>query len=472
MNRSARFALVTLLAVAGAAFGQNALGDGTALDASTQVGSQGKNNRVRDLVEEIKFRNAIVTGNAPNGLSFRGDLPYSAPSDFRDSLGSNDTFLFRRDSLDSGLGGLGLRGTDGLQRQFAMTTGTRIPDHLRGSLIVPRAGGGDLPVRPTKPVEDDPGSLWSLRSTSAYSAGRSVEPALLETRVYRPTGDILGYAASGLRGLETIQVGKTPEGWKPNQPRFAAPLQRDANSLGAANPDLLARYNAYTPETPVTVTDPWEQQLAELRAMLDAWDEEEAAKAPQPAVTTPTATPFDPALVERLRKAPGTLTELRSAPAADQQSKSFDAAMAQGTDQLKDREYFAAELSFSRALGFRGSDAMAAIGRAHAQIGAGLYQSAAMNLRALFRERPDMIGVRYNADLLPSSDRLRAAANGAMVRMAAGGALRREWALLLAYCGFHTGDGALLQSGLDGMAPDEGAPIDPLDDLIRRVWQP
>jgi hypothetical protein len=132
-----RATIVGVLALAGSAGtagAQNALGDGRLLD--NNLSAQGTaNTPVRDLDAEIRFRNAIVTGNAPGGLSFRGDVGYTAPGEFRGELGSDSTFAFRRDSLVSGLAGAGIRGIDALQYQMALTTGSMPPQSLVGGLL-------------------------------------------------------------------------------------------------------------------------------------------------------------------------------------------------------------------------------------------------------------------------------------------------------------------------------------------------
>lgn len=194
---------------------QNALGDGRALDNS--LSAQGRYNQARpDFAQELRFRNAIVTGNAPNGLSFRGDVGYTAPGDFRASLGSNDLFAFRRDSLVSGLAGAGIRGTDALQYQAALTTGSRPPQGLIGGFYVPQSGAGasgfsvtsgptgaltGLQQRSaTDPEADRRGSLlWSLRSPSAYVANRDLNPTLIGTASGGRGG--AGVTASALRGV-------------------------------------------------------------------------------------------------------------------------------------------------------------------------------------------------------------------------------------------------------------------------------
>lgn len=132
-------AAIFIFAIAGTATAQNALGDGTALDANT--GTSGPKNFTRpSFTDELSFRNAIATGNAPGGLSFRGDLGYRAAGEFSADLGSDSLFAFRRDSLYSGLAGMGIRGTDALQYQFALTTGSAPPKNLMGSMSIARDG--------------------------------------------------------------------------------------------------------------------------------------------------------------------------------------------------------------------------------------------------------------------------------------------------------------------------------------------
>src|SRR5690606_6193755 len=107
-------------------------------------------------------------------------------------------FSYRRDSFYSGLAGMGIRGTEALQYQFALTTGSEPPPNLRGSLLasrsgmepvqqwdVPRfqpgeldaaAGSGGVDLRAideASPLADQRGqALWTLRSTAAYDAER------------------------------------------------------------------------------------------------------------------------------------------------------------------------------------------------------------------------------------------------------------------------------------------------------------
>src|SRR5436190_12147983 len=112
---------------------QNALGGGQVLDHNLRQGSGGFNTPVRDINALIKFNNAVVTGNALFGKSFRGNVGYLATDDFRASLGSTELFPERRDLAQSAFPLAGVRGTDALQYQFALSTG-QAPPTMLGSL--------------------------------------------------------------------------------------------------------------------------------------------------------------------------------------------------------------------------------------------------------------------------------------------------------------------------------------------------
>tara|TARA_R110002073_G_scaffold37866_4_gene109299 strand:- start:200177 stop:201988 length:1812 start_codon:yes stop_codon:yes gene_type:complete len=202
--------------IASSALAQNALGDGRGLEANTRQGSNGRNYRPPSFEKEVAFRNAIATGNAPGGLSFRGDLGYQAPGEFAGELGSDALYSFRRDSLYSGLAGMGIRGTDALQYQFAMTTGSRVTQNLMGNLSVSRLGGatsasvsggynnpGDaIAVDPLSQLREDSASVsGTLRSTSSYSSMKSLTPELLSMYPKGIEREPYGIVASPLMGL-------------------------------------------------------------------------------------------------------------------------------------------------------------------------------------------------------------------------------------------------------------------------------
>ena len=152
-------ALALLSGPASIALAQNAVGNGRALEQPLQTGIPGSiNNSIRSFSSELAFRESIVSGTAPAGLSFRGEaLP--SQYEFRGDLGEDALFSFRRDSLYSGLAGRGIRGTDALQYQFALTVGGTIPSSLTGRLSYARAGAAERSSDPNRPLARDLGGL-------------------------------------------------------------------------------------------------------------------------------------------------------------------------------------------------------------------------------------------------------------------------------------------------------------------------
>lgn len=226
-------AMISVLGVlAGSAVGQTALGDGTAHDAS--LSTQGRLNASRpSFATELQFRNSIATGNAPGGLSFRGDIGYRAAGEFTGTLGSDSLFAFRRDSLYSGLAGMGIRGTEAVQYQFALTTGATPPRDLMGNLSVSRDYGAlttrrtgsdtsdpisinpeirDLDPRGRSlstnlPTERDDGSLLgTLRSSASYISTSGLQPVLLNVYGEGIERVPYGVTASNLRGVTSVPM--------------------------------------------------------------------------------------------------------------------------------------------------------------------------------------------------------------------------------------------------------------------------
>jgi hypothetical protein len=502
---------------------QNALGDGTALDANQQMGAGRVNIPGPSLQDELRFRNAIVTGNAPGGLSFRGDVGYSAPFEFRGGLGSDTLFTFRRDSFYSGLAGMGIRGTEALQYQFALTTGNEPPPNLRGSLIASRTGieptritvpgfepvqpgvGGpgavDLrPIDEASPLADPRGTaLWTLRSPAAYDAERRLDPSMI-TIISGRDGEELGLTASPLRSVTIEPLPRRQRDPQEEEQGEGGPESRFDNFLPAARfesylsaREPLAAPGGLAPQEGEDVADPAEEHVTSWRRMLDELSAQLQAaelEGPQPgAGVRDPADPRAPApgqegpllaqremlerlldekTVEALQEAPGEYDTLWRPSARD-----FDAYtvhMRTGENLLAEGRYFEAEERFTRALASKPGDPLAAAGRVHSQIGAGLFVSASLNLRELLTRHPEIIGARYQARLLPQPERR----NDLMVRLRATmqrdpeSAAGRQSALVLAYLGFHSDDRGAVAEGLERL---EAAGDAALAGVLSRVWQ-
>lgn len=281
-------------------------------------------NYVRpDLGREVAFRNAIVTGNAPGGVSFRGDAGYTAPNDFRSDLGSDSTFNFRRDSFASGLGGLGLRGTDALQYQFAFTTGnsaglsrsartsitpgsaTSIRDELLG--IASSDSNQSWLLRRGGWTQTGP-DFGTMRSTASYAGTRGLNPAIIAAR---PTAlGVEQIVASPLLGMRVDLTGKA--WYQKQQPGAANPAGAVPGVPSAPGAGVPGAPNTQAPTTPATTPSTqeaaqpggartaYEDLRLKLSALPDQTRPEQAvppapsAQKPADRATTPGAKPQEP----------------------------------------------------------------------------------------------------------------------------------------------------------------------------------
>lgn len=588
-----------------------------ALDKNLQVGSGGVNPSRPDFGQEVRFRNAIVTGNVPGGLSFRGDVGYRAPGEFDANLGSNDLFQFRRDSYYSGLGGMGIRGTDALQYQFAATTGNAPPagigmyptlrrtqtgttagmigdpDVLRGS------ASASLPAQihagNRSGQFDDPGqisTLATIRSPAAFMATRDLTPTYIGSFT-DAAGREQNVTVSSLRGIALDEIARKSEipdmatrdsalTGVPREilkPEVAGQGPRSAKLPGETRPtpdSLLSPGALETPAVdtmldtrvnseqktrsdydelldkirqsgqkevdkeaaargvtaPTGTTGPtgdtgaaWQGKLSDVRAVLR--EQRPGARATDrlgnPAGAAPPSNPNDePKPGESLpgdllrpgmrspgvpdqstTPAPGATgatgsTANRAAPAtrpgvspdalqmlragrieirslAPAGFDPYAQAMKAAQDHLAGGRYFDAEERFTSALAARNGDPMAAAGRVNAEVGAGMFLSAAINLRSLLVEHPEMTGAKYVRDLMPNPERLPNIKARLQELISETGSHSRDAGLLLAYVGYQSGDQDAIRRGLGAMVqgmPAGGTPdqLARLSEVLRGVW--
>ena len=184
----------------------------------------------------------------------------------------------------------------------------------------------------------------------------------------------------------------------------------------------------------------------------------------------------EPSRVEPPRFSLNTLDLLRNAPGRidslvlndPDQIDAYGLHIKAGEQLLADGRFFEAEERFTRALAHRPGDTIADAARIHAQIGAGLYVSAALNLRAHFEEHPETIGVRFSGRLLPQGSRFSVVVAQLQDKIADERSIRGESALLLAYLGHQTQDAILMREGLDAM--ERLLPDDHLAPILRTIW--
>jgi len=145
----------------------------------------------------------------------------------------------------------------------------------------------------------------------------------------------------------------------------------------------------------------------------------------------------------------------------------FNELLSSAEDHLRDGRYFWAERHFNRALRFTPGHPLATAGLAHAQIGAGLYRSAAIALRSLFIHQPEMIDARFDREIIPNDARLLRALETLQTRTRATRGLA-ETGFLYAYVGRLLGRPEVIAEGL--LVMDKSDPGDEFTALLRAVW--
>ncbi len=581
-----------LMFACGSALGQNALGDGRALDANLHA-TQGRiNPRASGIEDQIRFNNAVINGSAPGGMSFRGSTGYRAPDQFGARTGSDSLYSFQRDSWASGQAATGIRGSDALRYQFALTTGQRVP----GFLATTPAG---LAREGTVSTSAN-AAVTSLRSTSEFLSGQASRPALVGMRqdewgaeyvvraspllgvtwmktaesplgaaAARPPapGTIApGTVAPGTTAPGSIVPGATPPApgvdTTPTTKPETAPVRSGLSGMestvrgvqgaldrpNALDTRVKGSSTAVRNEVQTRVVDKFREGFAEKPAQPDASPQAEVltfekqmellhkrlrgetdpdAKDTKPATnpTTPTKpekgtssdkdpgttlagadastdskeqaerkkrdreqglpgpqTAITPEVLRAMRKASETKLDRLVTPApavgADMADPDgYVAMMREGEQMLTKGQFFGAEERFVRALAAAPGDAMARVGRVHAQLGAGLYLSAATNLRSFIADHPEMTSARYVDRLMPTAERSQIiAAQLEAEEKKAESLLGRESALLLAYLGYQRADAATVKRGLDDFAKrtpegEAGAPDRALLEVVRAAWQ-
>ena len=525
-----------------AASAQNAVGNGRALENRLQVIHPGAPGGITNsFSRELIFREAIVTGNAPGGFSFRGETLPSA-FEFRGELGEDALFAYRRDSLYSGLSNRGIRGTEALQYQFALSVGGQIPQSLAGPISFGRAGAIERGPDPTRPFDRDLGQpaeglrradpsneetmlaaidlssplVQTVRSVSSFTANRGLQPTLVGIMQHRETQQTSGQTASPLLGVQIVPVDtlRNPDPFRANPNRVdpglanpglvaptqgqPAPLSTDGTGpqIRTAYDDMMDRFRTASgvidPNAvpPAGSTPDWARDLIDLRRILrglpsstaeamgltpEAAKPDEISSAtgrPDNPLLNPAADPdavptFDVEVLRRVREAGGMTDTLIASdfPSVDM----YSAHMQTGEQLLAQRRYFDAEERFISAMSSRRGDINAQIGRTHAQIGAGLYLSAALNIRQLLISNPEISGMRFAPTLLPEQGRLEKIIpdlRDGLTSLTSGS----DSGLLLAYLGHQLERPDDIRQGLAALREHGDEAEQRLADLLQGVW--
>ncbi len=151
---------------------------------------------------------------------------------------------------------------------------------------------------------------------------------------------------------------------------------------------------------------------------------------------------------------------------AGQGESAVNNIMRKAEDLLAQEQYMSAEREFGKLVAALPKYPLARVGLIHAQFGAGMLQSASLNLRQLLTQHPELAATRYDAALLPKADRLKIVRD--KLDDMADNARRPDAGIALAYLGYQTGNDKLVAYGLD--KAQAKAPAEPTIILLRQVW--
>ncbi|MCW5777249.1 MAG: hypothetical protein KIS87_12495 [Phycisphaeraceae bacterium] len=399
------------------------------------------------------------------------------------------------------------------------------PEEPREGEQVPAS---DLRVRPAWETSS---LSQSIRSTADYTANRSLQPTMLTVVSNTFTREAVGITAAPLTGILTHRIGAIPhtvpgvpsEIFAPPRPETDVPTALDlalpSTAIEPGRPQSTYARTAYeqviermarryAEANPIPATTPegvpllpeWIADLGRLRLELHfprpPTTPDPTTLPDQPAPTTspppgeqytppdplqgllpqpPAQAPgtgfrlsFDPATLRMIRETGGVAETFIPAEVNDRNI--FFEHMRRGEELLAQNRYFDAEERFVSALAARPGDVTARFGRVHAEIGGGLFLSAATNLRKLLFDNPEAAALRWGSSLLPSKQRT------GIVNADLDGIIKSDpfrapdAALLSAYLAYQAGDDARARMGIERLEQSSDFADQRLAVFLRGIW--
>jgi len=476
--------------------------------------------------QDYRARNLVVTGDVAGGRGFRGNVGYTAETDFRGATGGDASYAFR---AGSALSNPNVIRSGSTADAFSVTRDAAALEFRRdfvGPSTTQRAGSAataagtrqrldllNADFSPSRHLTSDTLSTPMRRYTSASGDSGALTVSTVrgikrESDRDRHASDRLGlYQAALLRKdvregrLSTDAVRATPAS------PFEVAAPRDSVNVRATRPlepptrgELAGQANPAYDRVLEQIRENWRKSLptgsadasrtAEPPARADEVDLIEAYQALRrkldrvaqtPATARPSAIQDDgtdkPAEDGKL---PGINMTIQEYAQVLQHGTEFDAFAAdpQGQDRLNqllstgraamhEGDTFVAEKQFEVALLLKPGDPRATAGMLHCQIGANLPGAAAITLRGLFTEHPEMMDVSYAAQALPPTERLQRCVAGTrdLIRV---GRKPADYGLLLAYQGHLLRDPAIIREGLAHVTGSTAD--DTMAELLRHLW--
>ena len=423
MRRTAwTMAIAASVALAGAAWGQvRQVYNGNALDANPQVGGGQSNQPVQGYTPVTG--NDIFYGNVAGLKYFHGNVPYSNPYEFNGPLGSSGLNNFARQSS----------GPPPTQQNLGQTMMFYLPSRQVSTLggnygPQPTNGGLDNRVAPGPTVS----MLSSVSGVSAYSYGQSVPiNAAAAMRRYDSLGqditDVGPLTPSGLYGFRAALA--MPQQVDPRETeRLALEKEKRRGDLGKTEQigvttrplgNIEGEIAASVRVNPEIESDVYNALRGKLDAKLATVNgtpatlpgsEGAASLLGSPAATTLPTQSTDPT---KLFYVPPTY---KNKPLSEEKTEVlqsgkditpletlsgpkrsvFNEFMATAEKELQEGRYVDAAQTYAQAGEFSPDNPLPLIGRVHAELGAGMYAAASVDLQVLFEKKPELIALRYD----------------------------------------------------------------------------
>jgi len=515
---------ILMLAVTAASWGQ-VLQEraGRELDGNYMVGSGGSNTPVRGYVPING--NQIMTGNVSGLGYFHGNVPYSSPNEFSNRLGSSSLRSFARQSGGIPYSGTYTGGYSSyyLPSQTVSTSQGRInPGSARGMesrmtgsasvnptsgqrptasymVTAPSAADSQVPLRSYRSaLKDDPLGSSETSSLFGWRNLRQGEALNADTT---PDGAIKPAARAG---EEQFIV---PPGQNKNQ---AAPNRDDAGNAdpNAAPGDSSAVDGRLKPVTQTPAGERYRDGSAKPTRDGRTPDDSTGLKKPDMGLPNASESPivasvraelskyqsadpaggnyrskqwvenrlrdaqmqaFTPAPVALPKKEGGkAVPDAAATPAPrtmGREPSNVNDVMNIADGQMRAGRYFQAASTYQNVLMVDAAYTPAMFARAHAELAAGMYESAAYDLRFMFDRYPDLVSIKSNIRSL-MGDRV-----DFVIKDLADLAQKTPKGpanLLLAYCYYQTGQADKLKDVVDAWG--KATPDDRWQQLAASEW--
>ena len=327
---------------------------------------------------------------------------------------------------------------------------------------LPRLGGvGSSTGRPlgSDQLTDAPSSTDMLRRPSAYDSVLNsvrerydlVRPSATEP-VQAETPPAQGAAPAGAPARDGAGAGS------PTDPR-ASRLSPERQSIATAVSSLRERFMSLPG---ITRTDASQAETPERTAVAAQPDSAgDGAKADGDAEA---GAPRQLTLEETLLiLRHGTKVERLDSGTQD----AMDCLLRLGGDFMASRRYFRAEDAFRTASIISPSSPLPLVGLASAQVGCGVQLAAAITLRRLLVDFPEMIDITLSPSLQCDAERMRAVARQC-VQYGKESSNASDFGLVAAWCGRQLGDRELVESGLQLMETADSK--SPFVQTLRAIW--